>query len=110
MPQMCRDLDAVSRKPPYGADVKRLVLLGLMLGVVNGAAAALTLYGLHVFTPEVETFSYFGRAPFGDVAYESTLDIYYDGFPWEYVALPGVLVLLNLLLLPLAVRRGLLGS
>lgn len=90
----------------YGADVKRLVLLGLLLGVVNGAAAVAALYGLYVFTPEVETIGYFSRAPFGDAPYESSLDIYYDGFPWEYAAVPGVLVLLNLLLLPLAARRG----
>lgn len=82
------------------------MLLGLLLGVVNGVAAAATFYGLYGFTPEVETIGYFGRAPFGDEAYESSLDIYYDGFPRVYVAVPGVLVLLNLILLPLAVRRG----
>lgn len=72
---------------------------------MNGVSAAATLYGLYVFTPEVETLGYFGRAPFGDEAYESSLDIYYDGFPWGYATVPGVLILLNVILLPLAVRR-----
>ncbi len=97
-----RDVLAATMVP----GVKRLVVLGLLFGVSNGVAAAATLYGLYVLTPEVETFGYFGSAPFGDVAYESSLDIYYDGIPWEYAAVPGVLILLNLILLPLAVRRG----
>lgn len=51
----------------------------------------------------METFGYFDQAPFGS-AYESKLDIYYDGFPWEFVVVPAVLIVLNMVLLPLAVR------
>lgn len=88
--------------------VKRLLLLGVLLGAANALAAVATLYGLYDFTPDVEGIRYFGSAPSGTAggAYGSTLDIYYDGFPWEYVAVPAVLIVLNALLLPLAVWRG----
>ncbi len=83
------------------------MLLGLLLGVANALAATATLYGLYKFAPEVATFGYFGSAPFGaDVAYDSSFEIAYDRFPWEYVAVPAVLVALNMGFLPLAFRRG----
>jgi hypothetical protein len=80
--------------------VKRLLLLGLLLGLANALAAFVTLYAIYRVSGPDEVFGYFGSAP-GGVVYDS----YYD-FPWEYVAIPAVLIVLNAALLPLAVRRG----
>jgi 4-amino-4-deoxy-L-arabinose transferase-like glycosyltransferase len=89
--------------------VKRpLLLLGLVVGVANAVAAAATLALIHALAPEVETFGYFGRAPFStDGAYQSDVQFAFDsyGFPWEYVAVPAVLIVLNVVVLPLALRR-----
>ncbi|MDQ3422671.1 MAG: hypothetical protein M3510_04635 [Actinomycetota bacterium] len=82
--------------------MKRLVLLGLLLGLGNGLAAAATLYVTYRAAPDA-AFGWFAYAPLNEnVVYD------YYGFPWQYVIVPTVLVVLNALLLPLAVRRGLL--
>jgi hypothetical protein len=84
-------------------------LVGLVVGVVNALAAVATLAVVYMLAPEVESFGYFGRAPFdADVAYQSDLEVVFDsyGFPWEYIAIPVVLILLNAILLPLALWRG----
>ena len=79
--------------------MKRLAVVGLLLGLLNGAAAAAALYGVRRAAPN--EFGWFAYAPLNEsVAYDSY------GFPWEYVVIPSVLVALNALLLPLAVRRG----
>lgn len=79
--------------------MKRFALVGLLFGVLNGAAAAAALYGVRRVVPG--EFGWFAYAP----ANESVL---YDsyGFPWEYVVILVVLLTLNALLLPLALRRG----
>lgn len=82
--------------------VRRLVIVGLLLGLANGVAAAGALYAVHKSAPK--DFGWFAYAPLNEnVEYD------YYGFPWEYVVVPTVLVLLNALLLPLLVRRGWLG-
>jgi hypothetical protein len=83
--------------------VKRLVLVGLTFGALNGLAAALTLYTVYRLAPG-ETFAYFDYAPPENV----TFDRY--GFPWEYVVVPVVLLVLNAFLLPLALRRRLVHA
>lgn len=80
--------------------MKRLLLAGLLLGAVNGVAAALSLYLVYRTAPDAAV-GWFAYAPLN----ENVVFDYY-GFPWQYVAVPAVLVVLNLLLLPLAVRRG----
>ena len=81
--------------------MKRLVAVGLLVGLVNALAAAGALYGVHKSVPK--DFGWFAYAPLNEnVAYD------YYGFPWEYVVVPAVLLALNALLLPLVVRRGLL--
>jgi hypothetical protein len=80
--------------------VKRLVAVGLLLGLVNGAAAALALLVVSRTAPG-PAHGWFAYAPLTEnVVYD------HDGFPWEYVVVPAVLVVLDALLLPLAVRRG----
>jgi heme/copper-type cytochrome/quinol oxidase subunit 1 len=79
--------------------MQRLVVAGLLLGLVNGVAAAGALYALYMSAPK--DFGWFAYAPLNEhVEYD------YYGFPWEYVVVPGALVALNALLLPLVVRRG----
>ena len=80
--------------------MKRLLLLGLLLGLANALAASALLFALYRVSGPDEVFGYFGSPPDG-VAY----DYYYD-FPWEYVAIPLTLIVLNMTLLPLAVRRA----
>ena len=80
--------------------VKRFLLLGLLLGLVNAIAAVATLYAIYRVSGPDEVFGYFGSVPSGVI-----YDNYYD-FPWEYVAIPAVLIVLNMVFLPLAVRRG----
>ena len=83
--------------------MRRLVLVGLGLGAVNALAAALTLLAVFVYGPEV-TFTYFGYGPPDDLPF--TVDRY--GFPTEQLFVPGALLVLNAVLVPLAVRLGLL--
>ena len=79
--------------------VKRLVLVGLLFGLLNAAAAVAALFG--VGGAVASEFGWFAYAPLNEtVVYDSY------GFPWEYVVVPTVLLILNALLLPLAVRRG----
>lgn len=80
--------------------MNRLVFAGLLLGTVNGVAAALALYLVYRTAPDA-AFGWFAYAPLNEnVVYD------YYGFPWQYVVVPTVLVVLNGLLLPPAVRRG----
>ena len=79
--------------------VKRLVLVGLLFGLLHAAAAVAALYGVGGAVPS--GFGWFAYAPLNEtVVYDSY------GFPWEYVVVPAVLLILNALVLPLAVRRG----
>ena len=79
--------------------MKRLVLVGVLFGVLNGLAAAVSLHVVYRTAPD--QFGWFAYAPLQEnVVYDSY------GFPWEYVVVPAVLVALNALLLPLAARRG----
>lgn len=79
--------------------MKRLVLVGVLFGLVNGAAAAAALYAVRSAAPN--EFGWFAYAPLTEnVVYD------YYGFPWEYVVVPVVLLALNALLLPLVVRHG----
>lgn len=86
------------RALPFGA-MRRLVFVGLLFGLVNGAAAAAALYAVNSAAPS--EFGWFAYAPL-------TENVVYDhyGFPWEYVVVPAVLLALNALLLPLFVQRG----
>lgn len=78
--------------------MKRLPFVALLFGLLNGAAAAAALYGVRRAVPN--EFGWFAYAPLNEsLVYDS------HGFPWEYVVIPSVLLALNALLLPLAVRR-----
>ena len=79
--------------------MKRLVLVGLLFGLLNAAAAVSVLHGIGGAVPS--EFGWFAYAPLNETV---VYDFY--GFPWEYVVVPAVLLILNALLLPLAVRRG----
>jgi hypothetical protein len=81
--------------------MKRLLVLGLALGLANATAASALLFILYRVSGPDEVFGYFGSAPDG-VAY----DYYYYEFPWEYGAVPLALIVLNTALLPLVVRRA----
>lgn len=81
--------------------MKRLVFVGLLFGLLNGLIAAAALYAVSSAAPT--PFGWFAYAPLNEN--ENVVYDYY-GFPWEYVVLPAVLLALNVLLLPLAVRRG----
>lgn len=79
--------------------MKRVAVLGLLLGLANGLAATAVVFVVSTSVPK--NVGWFAYAPLNEtVAYDAY------GFPWEYVVLPVVLVALNALLLPLAVRRG----
>lgn len=80
--------------------MKRLVIVGLLLGLLNGVTAAAALYAVWR-SAGPQDFGWFAYAPLNEGA---TIDYYY-GFPWEYVVVPAVLVALNAVLLPVAVRR-----
>ena len=87
------------RQPATFQRVRRLVFVGLLFGLLNAAAAVAARYGVGGAVPH--EFGWFAYATLNEtVAYDSY------GFPWEYVVVPGVLLILNALLLPLAVRRG----
>lgn len=79
--------------------MRRLVFVGLLFGLLNGAAAAAALYGVDSAAPA--GFGWFAYAPLNETV---VYDAY--GFPWAYVVIPTVLLALNALLLPLAVRHG----
>ena len=79
--------------------MKRVVFVGVLLGLVNGLAAAGALYAVYSSAPD--EFGWFAYAPLNE---NVVFDRY--GFPWEYVVPPAVLVVLDALLLPLVVRRG----
>ena len=76
-----------------------MLSLALLLGVLNGVAAVGAFYAVYGARPD--DVGWFAYAPLNETA---ALDWY--GFPWEYVAVPAVLVVLNAAFLPLAVRRG----
>lgn len=80
--------------------MKRLLLLGLLLGCANALAAFAVMFAVYRASPPDEVFGFFGSPPAGFV-----YDDYYE-FPWEYLAVPLVLVVLNVALLPLLVRRA----
>lgn len=76
-----------------------MVIVGLLLGLSNGAAAAGTRYAVCTSAPK--DLGWFAYAPLNEnVEYD------YYGFPWEYVVVPAARVALNALLLPVVVRRG----
>lgn len=78
--------------------MKRLLTVGVLLGLLNGMTAAVALYAVYKTAPK--DFGWFAYAPVGEnVAYD------YYGFPWEYVVVPAVLVVLNAVLVPLAARK-----
>jgi heme/copper-type cytochrome/quinol oxidase subunit 1 len=79
--------------------VKRFAVLGLLLGALNAVAAVAVLYAVELARPD--EFGWFAYSPLNDnVVYDSY------GVPWEYLAVPAVLVTLSAVLLPLAVRLG----
>lgn len=79
--------------------MKRLVLFGVLFGLVNGLAAAAALCAVDAAVPD--ELSWFAYAPVNENVVQ---DRY--GFPWEYVVVPAVLLALNALLLPPAIRRA----
>ncbi|TAL23524.1 MAG: hypothetical protein EPN99_04125 [Frankiales bacterium] len=79
--------------------MKRLVTVGALLGLLNGLVAATALYAVH--ESGSTNVGWFAYAPVGE-------NVVYDHywFPWEYVVVPVVLVVLNAVLLPVASSRG----
>ena len=75
--------------------------LSTLLGVLNGLAAAAALCTVYRAAPT--ELGWFAYAPLSDN--ENVVYDYY-GSPWEYVVLPAVLLAVNVMLLPLVVRRG----
>lgn len=72
-------------------------MVGLLFGLVDGAAAAAALYAVRGAAPN--EFGWFAYAPLKEnVVYD------YYGFSWEYVVVPAVLLAVNALLLPLVER------
>jgi hypothetical protein len=79
--------------------MKRLLVLGLLLGCANAIAAFAVMFAVYRVSPPDEVFGFFGAVPPGVV-----YDDYYSDFPREYLGVPLVLVVLNMALLPLLVR------
>jgi hypothetical protein len=79
--------------------VRRLLLAGAALGVVNALVAVLVLEVVWSLTPD--SFGWFAYAPLQP---NTVLDVYRP-FPWEWVALPAVLLPLNAVAVLLLARR-----
>lgn len=79
--------------------MKRLVLLGALLGLLNGLAAVAALHAVERAAPD--ELGWFAYAPLQEELVHSSY-----GFPWEYAVVPAVLVALNALLVPWWLRRS----
>ena len=77
--------------------MKRTVAAGLVLGVLNAGVALATLALVEALTPD--EFGWFAYAPLNEVVADD------PRFPWHYVVLPLALLVANVLVLPVMLRR-----
>ena len=77
--------------------MRRPLVAGLLLGVLNAVVAVTALFLVEVLTPD--EFGWFAYAPLDEVVVRD------PRFPGEYVAVPLALVAANLVALPACVRR-----
>ena len=75
----------------------RVFRAALLLGVVNAVAAVVALALVELATPD--DFGWYAYAPRSEVVVQD------PRFPWHYVAVPVVLVVLNALAVPVLLRR-----
>lgn len=78
--------------------MNRTLAAGLALGALNAMVALATLALVDVLTPD--SFGWFAYAPLNEGVVED------PRFPWRNIVVPLALVVVNVLALPLAVRRA----
>lgn len=77
--------------------MRRTLLAGLLLGLLNAVVAVAVLVLVELLTPD--QFGWFAYAPLDEVVVRD------PRFPWQYVAVPLALVATDLVALPAFVRR-----
>ena len=77
--------------------MRRTLLAGLLLGLLNAVVAVAVLVLVELLTPD--HFGWFAYAPIDEVVVRD------PRFPWQYVAVPLALVATDLVALPAFVRR-----
>ena len=79
--------------------MRRPLIAGLLLGLLNAFVGAVALALVEVLTPD--EFEWFTYAPLNEVV------VQHPRFPWRYVVLPLALLITNVLALPLYIRWAL---
>ena len=77
--------------------MRRPLFAGLLLGLLNAVVAVAALSLVEVLTPD--EFGWFAYAPLDEVVVRD------PRFPWQYVAVPLALIAMNLVALPVCLRR-----
>lgn len=77
--------------------MRRTLLAGLLLGLLNAVVAVAVLVLVELLTPD--ELGWFAYAPLDEVVVRD------PRFPWQYVAVPLALVVTDLLALPAFARR-----
>lgn len=77
-------------------DMRRPLIAGLLLGLLNALVGAAALAVVEMLTPD--EFGWFAYAPLNEV------DVRDPRFPWRYVTVPLALVVTNVLAVPVYVR------
>lgn len=80
--------------------MRRPLLAGLLLGLLNASVALVTLVVVRALTPD--TVGWFAYAPLDDAQPDSR-------FPWAYVVVPLALLVADALAVPLLLRLGRTG-
>ena len=78
--------------------MSRSLVVGLVFGALNAVVAIATLALVNAVTPD--NFGWFAYAPLNE-------DVVRDPrFPWQYVAVPVALIVVNVLAVPFLLRRS----
>ena len=77
--------------------MRRTVIAGLLLGLLNAVVALAVLALVEALTPD--EFGWYAYAPLDEVLVRD------PRFPWQYVAVPLALVATNVVAVPASVRR-----
>lgn len=77
--------------------MSRSLVIGLVFGAVNAVVAITTLALVNALTPD--NFGWFAYAPLNEAVPRD------PRFPWEYVAVPIALIVVNALAVPFLLRR-----
>lgn len=80
------------------AAVSRSLVVGLVFGAVNAVVAIATLALVNAVTPD--NFGWFAYAPLNEAVVRD------PSFPWEYLAVPVALIVINVFAAPFLLRRS----